>query len=169
MSKGTVSFLGTAVSAVKPAEPPCMDDPQFSLADFSRYKRTGTDVCSHRTNIAVHGRTGRLDLLFTVNMLARSVNEWNKASGKRLARVNSYTDQTKHQRQCCCETNTRTAASIGFFYNDFCRIANQLQAVFFFYAFLDHKHMFQYPGCAKCTHQCLTAAPNQKYGFWTRL
>ena len=44
---------------------------------------------------------GRLDVLWTVNMLAGSVTKWNKACDKRLARLISYmyTKHTKHYRQ----------------------------------------------------------------------
>ena len=47
-------------------------------------------------------RIGRLDLHWTVNMLARSVTMWNKSSGKeKMARLKSYINQTKHYSQEC--------------------------------------------------------------------
>ena len=43
---------------------------------------------------------------------------------------------------------------------DNCKIPNQLQAEC--YAYLDHKHLFHFPGCARSKQPCLTAAQNQK-------
>ena len=53
------------VSAFKSAETPCMDYHPFSSAVQETYL----------------ARIGRPDLLWTVNILARSVTKWNKACG----------------------------------------------------------------------------------------
>ena len=49
----------------------------------------------------VRARIGEPDLLWTVNMLAPSITTWNKACAKRLARLKSYINHTKHYGQHC--------------------------------------------------------------------
>ena len=51
--------------------------------------------CSYLANI------WRPDLLWSVEILARSVTKWNKACGKTLLRLISYMTCTKDYKQVC--------------------------------------------------------------------
>ena len=67
---------------------------------FQLYRRTGTDLWSDGLKCLCSARTGRLDLLWTVNMLARSVTKWNKACGKILARFDKLHRPNTRKQNC---------------------------------------------------------------------
>ena len=58
-------------------------------------------------------RIGRLDILWSVNKLARAVTKWTKACDKRLARVISKIHHTRECRQCCYVGNTAQQCRLG--------------------------------------------------------
>ena len=58
---------------------------------------------------------GRLDILWSVNKLARSVFEWTGACDRRLARLFSYIHHTSDYRQCCLTSNTTQHYRLGLF------------------------------------------------------
>ena len=68
---------------------PCIDDHYFKEEELK---------CLYLTRI------GRLDILWSVNKLARSISKWTKACDKRLCRLISYTHHTcKYKQNCFCE------------------------------------------------------------------
>ena len=113
-------------------------------------------------------RIGRPDVLWTVNILARSVTKWINSCDKRLARLIRY---IKHN--ITLSDNTVVGDEIqdckdGLFQD--VSFARDLQVstsssggvvrVF---------GPFQFLGCARNKQTCLTAVPNQKYICWTHV
>ena len=82
---------------------PCLDDHQFkeeemrSVGELSKVLLTD---CSYLARI------GRLEILRSVNKLARAVTKWTKACDKRFARLISYIHHTCEFRQYCHVGNT---------------------------------------------------------------
>ena len=60
-------------------------------------------------------RIGRLDILWLVNKLARSITKWTKACDKRLNRLISYIHHTCEYKQYCYMGNTAKQCRLGLF------------------------------------------------------
>ena len=60
-------------------------------------------------------RIGRLDILWSVNKLARAVAKWTKSCDKRLKRLISYVEHTSEYRQYCYVGNTAQQCKLGLF------------------------------------------------------
>ena len=60
-------------------------------------------------------RIVRLDILWSVNKLARSVTKWTQACDRRLARLISYIHHTNDFRQYCHVGNTAQQCRLGLF------------------------------------------------------
>ena len=60
-------------------------------------------------------RIGRLDILWSVNELARSITKWTKACDKRLNRLISSIHHTCEYRQHCHVGNTAKQCRLGLF------------------------------------------------------
>ena len=60
-------------------------------------------------------RIGRLDILWSVHKLARSITKWTKACDKRLNRLISYIHHTCEYKQDCFVGNTAKQCSLGLF------------------------------------------------------
>ena len=60
-------------------------------------------------------RIGRLDILWSVNKLARSITKWTKACDKRLNRLISYIHHTCEYKQHCHVGNTAKQCRLGLF------------------------------------------------------
>ena len=84
---------------------PCMDDNQFK-----------EEVCSHIVlKCLCLARIGRLDILWSVNKLARAVTKWTKACDKRFVRLISYIHHTCEYRQYGYVGNTAQQCRLGLF------------------------------------------------------
>ena len=96
-------LAGETTSALKPSETPCMDDRQFAPEDFSRHKRSGTNLCADGIEMPVLGKT----MEDQVNILARSAARWDKAIGTidKLHQSNNVADNL-----ALLETKFRTGA-----------------------------------------------------------
>ena len=68
-------------------------------------------------NVNKLARIGRLDILWSVNKLARAVTKSTKACYKRLARLISYMHHTNDHRQYCHVCNTAQRCRFGLFQN----------------------------------------------------
>ena len=67
-------------------------------------------------------RIGRLDVLWSVNKLARSSTKWTKTCDKRLNRLISYIHHTCEYKQFCYVGNTAKQCRLGLFQDsDFAR------------------------------------------------
>ena len=60
-------------------------------------------------------RIGRLDILWTVNKLARSFTKWTRACDKRLNRLTSYIHHTCEYKQYCYVGSTAKQCRLGLF------------------------------------------------------
>ena len=60
-------------------------------------------------------RIGRLDILWSVNKLARSITKWTEACDKRLNRLISYIHHTCEYKQYCYVGNTAKQCRLGLF------------------------------------------------------
>ena len=59
----------------------------------------------------------RIDILRSVNKLARAVTKWTRACDKCLARLISYIHHTREFKQYCHEGNTAQQCSLGLFHD----------------------------------------------------
>ena len=60
-------------------------------------------------------RIGRLDILWSVYKLARSITKWTKACDKRLSHLISYIHHTCEYKQHCHVGNTAKQCRLGLF------------------------------------------------------
>ena len=73
---------------------PCMDDHQFKEEEYEAVGEVSTFCSQNVLKCLYLARTGRPDILWSVNKLARAVRKWTKACDKRLARLISYIHHT---------------------------------------------------------------------------
>ena len=95
---------------------PCLDD--HHLKDEEKLKSVGelSKVCSEIVLKCLYlARIGRLDILWSVNKLARSITKWAKACDKRLSRLISYIHHTCEYKQYCHVGNTAKQCRLGLF------------------------------------------------------
>ena len=94
---------------------PCIDDHHFK----EELKSVGglSKVCSQIVVKCLYlARIGRLDILWSVNKLARSITKWTKACDKRLSRFISYIHHTCGEyKQYCYVGNTAKQCRLGLF------------------------------------------------------
>ena len=77
----------------------CLDDHQIKKEELEN-KRDLSEVCSHIELKCLYlARIGRLDILWSVNKLARYVTKWIQACDGRLARLVSCIHFTSDYRQ----------------------------------------------------------------------
>ena len=94
---------------------PCVDDHQFEQEENESVGELST-VCSQIVLKCLYlARIGRLDILWSVNKLARSITKWTRACDKRLARLIPYIHHTCEYRQYCYVGNTAQQCRSGLF------------------------------------------------------
>ena len=94
---------------------PCIDDHRFKEEEM---KSVGdlSQVCSQIVLKCLYlARIGRLDILWSVNKLARSITKWTKACDKRLNRLISYIHHTCEYKQYCYVGTTAKQSRLGLF------------------------------------------------------
>ena len=75
-----------------------------------------SQVCSQIVLKCLYlARIGRLDILWSVSKLARSITKWTKACDKRLNRWISYVHHTCEYKQFCHVGNTAKQCRLGLF------------------------------------------------------
>ena len=73
---------------------PCIDDHHFKEEELKSVGEL-SNACSQIVLKCLYlARIGRLDILWSVNKLARSITKWTKACDKRLNRLISYIHHT---------------------------------------------------------------------------
>ena len=98
-------------------ETPCLDDHQLNEEELGSVGEL-SKVCSQIFLKCLYlARIRRLDILLSVNKLARAVTKWTKACVKRLARLISYIHLTSEYRQYCHLGNTSQQCKLGLFQN----------------------------------------------------
>ena len=71
---------------------------------------------SNCSEMLIHlARVGRLDILWSVNKLARSITKWTKACDERLSRLISYIHHTCEYKQYCFVGNIAKQCRVGLF------------------------------------------------------
>ena len=94
---------------------PCVDDHHFKEEEM---KSVG-ELSHVRSQIVLKcffmARIGRLDILWSVNKLARSITKWSKACDKRLNRLISNIHHTCEYKQFCHVGNTAKQCRLGLF------------------------------------------------------
>ena len=92
---------------------PCMDDLQLKEEESESVGELST-VCSQIVLKCLYlARTGRPDILWSVNKLARTITKWTKSCDTRLARLISYIHHTSEYRQYCHVGNTAQQCRLG--------------------------------------------------------
>ena len=94
---------------------PCIDDHHFKEEEM---KLVGvlSQVCSRIVLKCFYlARIGRLDVLWSVNKLARAVTKGTKACDKRLNRLISYNHHTREFKHYCHVGNTAKQCRLGLF------------------------------------------------------
>ena len=88
------------MSSFKFVATPCIDDHQLSPEDFESKGELSSEAARIVLKCLYLARMNRVDILWTVNALAREVTKWNLACDKRLHRLISYihhhTDLVQH-------------------------------------------------------------------------
>ena len=79
---------------------PCIDDHAFAAEDFVTIGALKNVAAKIVLKALYAASLARVDLLWTVNALARELTTWNLACDKRLHRLISYIDSTKNQVMC---------------------------------------------------------------------
>ena len=99
---------------------PCIDDHHFKEEDMKSVGEL-SKVCSQIVpKCSYLARSGRPDILWSVNKFARSITKWSKACDKRLNRLTSYIHHTCEHKQHCNVGNTAKQCRLGLFqYSDF--------------------------------------------------
>ena len=94
---------------------PCIDDHHFKEEEMKSVGEL-SQVCSQIVLKCLYlARIGRLDILWSVNKLARSITKWTKACDKRLNRLISFIPHTCENKQYCHVGNTAKQCRLGLF------------------------------------------------------
>jgi len=94
-------LAGVKAEDLKQVATPCMDDHIIPPEDFEAKGELSNVAARIVLTVLFLARTGRPDLLWTVNTLARETTRWNVACDKRLHRLISYIQHTKHHVHHC--------------------------------------------------------------------
>ena len=99
---------------------PCIDDHHFKEQELNSVGEL-SKVCSQMVLKCLYlARIGRLDILWSVNKLTRSITKWTKACDKRLNRLISYIRHTCEYEQYCHVGNTAKQCRLGLFQDSDC-------------------------------------------------
>ena len=94
---------------------PCVDDHHFKEEELKSVGEL-SHVCSQIVLKCLYlARIGRLDILWSVNKLARSITKWTKACDKRQNRLISYIHHTCEYKQYGHVGNTAKQCRLGLF------------------------------------------------------
>ena len=92
---------------------PCIDDHHFKEEETQSVGEL-PNTCSQIVLKCLYlARIGRLNILWSVNKLARSITKWTKACDKRLNRLISYIHHTSEYKQYCHVGNTAKQCRLG--------------------------------------------------------
>ena len=147
---------------------PYIDDHHFKEEE-EEMKSVG-ELCSQIVLKCLYlARIGRLDILWSVNKLARSITKWTKACDKRLNRLICYIHHTCEYKQLPCGKQCQTmqigTVSKTLILREILRIQNLLRVEHC--AFLEVIHLFQHVGRVRNKLQFRTIQQNLKSSLWT--
>ena len=144
----------------------CLEDDQLKKEEIEPAGRSQMILkCLYLTRI------GRLDILWSVNKLARSVTKWTRACDRRLARLISYIQHTNDNRQHCRVGNTAQHCRLGLFQDfDFAGdFEDSKSTCGESYVCSEVEHLFPEVGCARSKRQYLTVPQIQVIALETGL
>ena len=101
MCRKYLELANTELRSLSRVSTPCIDDHDIPPEDFETKGELSSQAARIVLKALYLARMSRLDILWTVNCLAREVTKWNKACDKRLHRLISYLHHTKHYVQTC--------------------------------------------------------------------
>ena len=94
---------------------PCIDDHHFKEEEMKSVGEL-SQVCSQIVLKCFYlARIGRLDVLWLVTKVTRSITKWTKACDKRLNRLISYIHHTSEYKHFCHVGNTAKQCRLGLF------------------------------------------------------
>ena len=110
-----VSWQSGRLKQLYKVSTPCIDDHHFKEEETKSVGEL-SNACSQIVLKCLNlARIGRLDILWSVNKLARSITKWTKACDKRLNRLISYIHHTCEYEQYCHVGNTPKQCRLGLF------------------------------------------------------
>ena len=96
-----LELFGKTVDKLSKVPTPCIDDHLIPVEEFE-VKGVLAPVAARIVLMALYfTRLARLDLMWTVNLLAREVTMWTAACDRRLHRLISYMHCAKDHGQLC--------------------------------------------------------------------
>ena len=90
-------------------------DDQFTKDDFEKEGDLADVGAQIVLTCLYFAQIGGPDILWTVNALARAVTKWNRACGKRLARLINYLEFTSDYHQLCHVGDKASECKLGLF------------------------------------------------------
>ena len=94
---------------------PCLDDHQVKEEELGSVGEL-SNICSQIVMKCMYlARSGRPDILWSVNKLARAVTKWTRARDRRVARLISHIHHTSEFKQYCHVGNTAKQSRLGLF------------------------------------------------------
>ena len=108
-------FANRTIQQLYKVSTPCIDDHHFKEEELESVGEL-SKVCSQIVlKCSYLARIGRLDILWSVNKLARSITISTKACDKRLSRLIAYIHHTCEYKQYCYVANTAKQCRLGLF------------------------------------------------------
>ena len=109
-------FANETTQQLHKVSTPCIEDHHFKEEEEMKSVGELSQVCSQIVlKCFFLARIGRLDILWSVNKLARSITKLTKACDKRLNRLISYIHHTCEYKQNCYVGNTAKQCRLGLF------------------------------------------------------
>ena len=94
---------------------PCIDDPEFKEEEMGSVGEL-SKVCSQIVLKSMYlERIGKLEILWSVNKVARAITKWTRVCDKHLARLISYIQHTCEFKQYCHVGNTAQQCRLELF------------------------------------------------------
>ena len=94
---------------------PCIDDHHFKEEELKSVGELSKECSQIVLECLYLARIGQLDILWSVNKLARSITKWTKACDKRFSRLISYIHHTCDHKQYCHVGNSAKQCRLGLF------------------------------------------------------
>ena len=100
---------------------PCIDDHHIKEEELKSVGELSKVCCQIVLKCLYLARIGRPDILWSVNILARSITKWTSVCDKRLNRLIYYIHHTCEYKHHCYVGNTAKQCRLGLFQDsDFC-------------------------------------------------
>ena len=115
---GTILWVGLANKTTQQlykVSTPCIDDHHFKEEEMKSVGDLSQVCCQIVVKCLYVARIGRLDILWSVSKLSRSITKWTKACDKRVNRLISKIHHTCEYKQYCHVGNTAKQCRLGLF------------------------------------------------------